>query len=186
MKCMSKMRSNIRPCLKHMLAHLSAAITHLYWKWKLLSHVWLFATPWTLWNSLGQNTGVSSPSLLSGIFPNQELNLGPCIAGKFFTNWAVREAQKVKVKSQPCRTLCILMDCSSPGSSVHGIFQARILECFAIFFSRWSSYPRDRTWVSHILGRLFTVWVPRPPGVENYNFTNEKFRYIEINNNVIN
>ena len=40
------------------------------------------------------------------------------------------------------------MDCSRPGSSVHGIFQARILEWVAISFSRGTSQPRDRTWVS--------------------------------------
>ena len=99
-------------------------------KWKSLSHVWLFATPW---NSPGQNTGVGSCSLPQGIFPAQGLNPGlphyrqilyqlshkgsprilewvaypfssgsswprywtgvSCIAGGFFTNWAIREAQ---------------------------------------------------------------------------------------------
>ena len=44
-------------------------------------------------------------------------------------------------------TLCNLMDCSPPGSSVHGIFQARILEWVAIPFSRGSSRCTDRTWV---------------------------------------
>ena len=48
-----------------------------------------------------------------------------------------------------------------PGSSVHGIFQARILEWVAISFSRGSSRPRDRTRVSHIVGRRFTVWATR-------------------------
>ena len=45
-------------------------------------------------------------------------------------------------------TLCDPLDCSSPGSSVHGIFQARILECTAISFSSRSSWPRDQTHVS--------------------------------------
>ena len=53
------------------------------------------------------------------------------------------------------------MDCSLPGSSVHGIFQARILEWVAISFSRGSSWPRDWTQVSHITGSCFTVWVTR-------------------------
>ena len=48
------------------------------------------------------------------------------------------------------------MDCSPPGSSVHGTLQARILEWVAISFSRGSSQPRDQTWVSHMAGRLFT------------------------------
>ena len=47
---------------------------------------------------------------------------------------------------------------SLPASSMHGILQARILEWLAISYSRGSSWPRDRTQVSHIAGRLFTVW----------------------------
>ena len=50
------------------------------------------------------------------------------------------------------------MDCSLPGSSIHEILQARILEWVAIFFSRGSFPPRDRTGVSCIAGRLFTIW----------------------------
>ena len=52
-------------------------------------------------------------------------------------------------------------DCSPPGSSVHEISQARILEWVAISFSRGSSQPRDQTWVSCIAGRFFTVWATR-------------------------
>ena len=63
--------------------------------------------------------------------------------------------------TQSCPTLCDPMDCSLPGSSVHGIFQARILEWVAISFSRGSSRPRDRTRVSHVAGRHFTVWATR-------------------------
>ena len=57
--------------------------------------------------------------------------------------------------SQPCPTICNSMDCSPPGSSVHGIFQARVLEWVATSFSRGSSWLRDRTWVSCIAGRHF-------------------------------
>ena len=65
---------------------------------------------------------------------------------------------KVKVLvAQSCLTLCNPMDCSPPGSSVHGILQARILESAAIPFSRGSSRPRDQTQVSHIAGRFFTT-----------------------------
>ena len=52
--------------------------------------------------------------------------------------------------TQSCPTLWDSMDCSLPGSSVHGIFQARILEWVAISSSRGSSWPRDWTWVSCI------------------------------------
>ena len=65
---------------------------------------------------------------------------------------------KVKVLvAQLCLTLCDPMDCSQPGSSVHGIFQARILERVAISSSRGSSQHMDQTQVSHIAGRLFTI-----------------------------
>ena len=53
------------------------------------------------------------------------------------------------------------VDCSLPGSSIHGIFQARVLEWGAISFSKASSQLRDWTQVSHIVGRRFTVWATR-------------------------
>ena len=56
-----------------------------------------------------------------------------------------------------CPTPCDPMDCIPPGSSVHRLLQARILEWVAIFFSRVSSQPRNRTWVSCIAGGFFTV-----------------------------
>ena len=85
--------------------------------------------------------------------------------------------------AQLCPTLCDPMDCSLPGS-IHGIFQARILEWNTIYtrveyhlflyqeywrripisFSRGSSPPRDQTRVSHIAGRRFTVWATKAPG----------------------
>ena len=60
-----------------------------------------------------------------------------------------------------CSTLADPMDCSLPGSSVHGILQARILEWIAISFSRGSSQPRSWTQVSCIVGRFFTNWHTR-------------------------
>ena len=63
--------------------------------------------------------------------------------------------------AQSCLTLCDSMDCSPPGSSVHGILQARILVWVAISFSRGSSQTRDWTQVSHIAGRFFTLWATR-------------------------
>ena len=61
---------------------------------------------------------------------------------------------------QSCPTLCDPMDCSLPGSSVHGIFQARILEWIAISFSKESSQPRDWTW-SPALQANSTIWATR-------------------------
>ena len=66
------------------------------------------------------------------------------------------------VCAQSCATLCNPMDWGLPDSSVHGIFQARILEWVAISSSRVSSKPRDQTHVSHIscIGRqILYHWV---------------------------
>ena len=67
------------------------------------------------------------------------------------------ESEVKREVAQSCLTLCDPMDCSLPGSSVRGIFQARVLEWVAISFSRGSSGPRDQNRVSHIAGRRFTV-----------------------------
>ena len=53
------------------------------------------------------------------------------------------------------------MECSPPGSSVHGIFQARILEWIAISSSRGSSWSRARTWVSCIGKQILYHWATR-------------------------
>ena len=63
--------------------------------------------------------------------------------------------------AQSCLTLCDPIVCRPPGSSVHGIFQARILEWVAIPFSRGSSWPRGRTQVFHTVGRFSTIWASR-------------------------
>ena len=54
---------------------------------------------------------------------------------------------------------CDPMDCSPPGSSVHGIFQAGILEWVAMPFSRGSSQPRDQTQVSRVAGGCFIIQI---------------------------
>ena len=65
-------------------------------------------------------------------------------------------------KSNHCvcvsRSVVSAMDCSPPGSSVHGLLQARILEWVAILFTRGFSQHRDRTCIYCIASRLFTVW----------------------------
>ena len=66
------------------------------------------------------------------------------------------------------------MDCSLPGSSINGIFQARVLEWVAISFSRGSSWPRDRTLVSRIVGRRFTVWATSE---DFYSGDSEKYKH---------
>ena len=78
---------------------------------------------------------------------------------------AVTFPMKWSEVTQSCPTLCNSMDGNLPGSMVHGIFQARILEWAAISLSRGSSQPRDRTWVSCIAGRRITIWATRNSGL---------------------
>ena len=79
-----------------------------------------------------------------------------------------RVGKKVKVLvTQSCLTLCKSTDCTTPGSSVHEIFQARILEWVAIPFSRESSRPKVQTWDSRTAGRFFTIWATREALLES-------------------
>ena len=69
-----------------------------------------------------------------------------------------------------CLVLCDPMDCSPPGSSLHGILQTRTLESIAMSSSRRSSWLRDQTcvsWGSYIGGRVFTT---EPPGKPHWTF----------------
>ena len=66
------------------------------------------------------------------------------------------------------------MDCSPPGSSVHGILQARILEWVAMPSSRGSSRPRDWTQVSCIARGFFTIWATREAHYKDYYYTNDQ------------
>ena len=65
----------------------------------------------------------------------------------YLVSWAVFAVAK---SLQSCPTLWDPVDCSLPGSSVHGILQAKILECFAMPSSRRSSQPRDQNHVSYV------------------------------------
>ena len=70
-------------------------------------------------------------------------------------------SEREREVAQSCPTLCDPMDCSLPGSYVHGIFQAMVLEWIAISYSKGSSQPRDRTPVSCIIDRCFIIWATR-------------------------
>ena len=73
-----------------------------------------------------------------------------CHAVSTFEHHELMPAADAAKSLQSCPTLCDPMDSSPPGSSVHGILQARILEWVAISFSRGSSQPRDGTCISCI------------------------------------
>ena len=93
-----------------------------------------------------------------------------CIGRQILYPWATWEAQTPSMqtrKVQKSVSHSIMSNSlqpderSLPGSSIRGIFQARILGWVAISFSRRSFWPRDWTQVSHIVGRSFTVWATR-------------------------
>ena len=97
-------------------------------------------------------------SLLRAIQPQRRATPGYKVCAVFQDSILHHNPQrKVKVKVTPsCPTLCDPMD-----YTVYGILQARILEWVAFPFSRRSSQPRDRSWVSHIAGGFFTSWATR-------------------------
>ena len=92
-------------------------------------------------------TGVGILSLLQGIFATQESNWGVLHCRPILYQLSYQGSPKLyedheSEVTQSCPTLCDPVDCSPPGSSVHGILQARILEWVAISFSRGSSQTR--------------------------------------------
>ena len=90
----------------------------------------------------------------------EKLYLSPCCPPYILPNSTspmIFRGEKKNEVTQSCMTLCDPMDCSLPGSPIHGTFQARVLEWIAISFSRGSSLPKDGTWVSHIVGKCFTL-----------------------------
>ena len=95
------------------------------------------------WDSPGKNTAVGCHALLQEIFPTQESN--PSLL--CLLHWQVcslplvppRKPQAKVFVAQYCPALCYSTDCGPPGSTIHGILQARILEWLAIPFSRGSS-----------------------------------------------
>ena len=82
--------------------------------------------------------------------------------GEFHLSPLLKERKKRKW-SHSVMSDCDPVDCSLPGSSIQGILQARIMEWVAISSSRGSSQPKDRTQVSRIAGRSFTLWATREP-----------------------
>ena len=92
---------------------------------------------------------------------------GFCLAAQFFPHYCpsciyteLFRTMESEV-TQLCPTLCDPMDCSLSGFSVQGIFQARVLEWVTISFSTGSSQPTDRTQVSCIASRRFSLWATR-------------------------
>ena len=125
------------------------------WKWKVIftKLCLMFFDPMDCsllssspWNSPSKNTGVGRHSLLQEIFPIRGLNPGllHCRQILYCLSHQGSPIATEVLFTQSCPTLCDPMDCSPPGSSTHGIFQARILEGIAISFSncKWSCWQR--------------------------------------------
>ena len=90
--------------------------------------------------------------------PSSLINSGNAQAETFFhaAAWCV-----CVFVTQSCPTLCDPVDCSPPGSSLHGVLQARTVEWVVFSSSRGSFQPRDWTQVSCIASGLFTTWATR-------------------------
>ena len=114
------------------------------------------------------------PSLVIGpthtaLSPSSGLIFFPC-------PFQLKRAKWKSEVAQSCLTLWDPVDCSPPGSSVHGIPQARILEWVAISFSKGSSRPRDQTQVSRVEADALTSEPPGKPRVPS-NTNPEKLHY---------
>ena len=101
-------------------------------------------------------------------------------------SWNIQNFKRVsKSERVSCSVMSNFLQPHRWGSSVHGILQARILQWVAIPFSRGSSPPRDRTWVSCIAGGSFTIWatkeVPKEKGsLEKKSEKNQPVKWEEI------
>ena len=108
---------------------------------------------WFLLSATESQTGRKNPAFSPGLAIN--FHHTPSITTRWVAFCVLCAVFSV---AQSCPALCNPMDCSPPGSSVHGISQARILYWVAIPFSRGTSWPRDRIQVSCIARRFFTLW----------------------------
>ena len=110
-----------------------------------------------------------------------ESQAGIKIAGRNINNLRYADACMHAMSLQLCPILCNTMDHSPPGSSVHGILQAKILEWVAISFSRGSSCPRNQTLVSYIscVGRWVLTQVPS--GKPDLQLTPPKWQKVKRN-----
>jgi len=137
-----------------------------------------YMVAWILENEMATHSSILAWRILWTEEPGGLLSMGSHRVGHDWSDlpaaawiWALR-AQVL----QSCLTLCDFVDCMLPGSSVHGISQARTLEWVSIFSSSRSSQPRDQTCVSCVFciaGRFFTTQPPGKP--ESEPWTSKKY-----------
>ena len=124
-------------------------------------------TPWAaFWEDCRQDTQALFTRGCLQLCLSPDLRLRPrkehsprLRGGKWGNRGARGTLMSINVRAEVAQlrpTLCDPMDCNLSGYFVHGILQARILEWVALPFSRRSSPPKDRTWVSCIAGEFFT------------------------------
>ena len=136
---------------------------HSQWANPSASRQGLISDPANHAESSEGSQGISgTPSINPHLFLQHHPKCMPVTmsVGKLQNSESVNVSTCLHAKSlQSCLTLCNPLDSSSPGSSVHGILQARILEWVAVPFWRGSSQLRDRTHISGVCckaGRFFT------------------------------
>jgi len=115
--------------------------------------------PWTVAHQAPMSMGFSRQEHWSGKplpSPGEQEKLNP---GLLYCRWILYHQSHLG--SSKSGFALNPMDCSPPDSSVHGILQARLLECIAIPFSRRSFWPRDGTHVSCTAGRFFIILATR-------------------------
>ena len=138
---------------------MSADSVYVEWKRKKTSRMTLKCLSWVT-GRLGLSfTEKRQERLIGG--ENEKFGLDTLSLKFSVLSRKGKMARRFGLVAKLCPILCNPVDYSPPGSSVHGILQARILQQVAISFSRGSSWSRDRTWVSCIAGRFFTSWATR-------------------------
>ena len=156
----------------NILATLCEGLTHLKrpWCWERLRvggegddggwDGWMASpTQWTwVWVDSRSWWWTGRPGVLQSMGLQR---VGPDWATELTDWWEPGVTCAVRFVAQSCPTLCDHMHCSPPGSSVHGILQARILQWVAMPSSRGSSQARDQTQVSRIADGFFTIWATR-------------------------
>ena len=141
-----------------------ASLTGCTWIWGTSRSWWWKGKPGVLQSRglqrVGHNWAAELNWTQGGLAPWELIPNEP-VQGRAQPHLLSANGWKSEVKLLSRVRLWDPVDCNLPGSSVHGIFQARILEWVAISFFRWSSQPRDQTRVSCIGGRRFNLWATR-------------------------
>ena len=146
--------------------------TFLSWQWLKMAEMFsltnAYESTWCLWNLLDVKTGRAQNyktlmKKIEGDTNKWKDTLFSCIGRinivKIFILPKVIYRFNACGSAQWCPNLCNLTDCSLPGSSVHGIFQARILEQVVIPCFRGSCRHRDQTHISRICRQILYHWV---------------------------